>query len=124
MAEHRLTAEPTHSRWNRALAPRLSIAPGDTVTMSCLDASGGQVKPGSNVNDFLAIDRGRIHALTGPIYVEGAEPGDVLDVRVRQVEHRGWGWSSVIEGLGFLKDEFREPFLFHWTLDGELSRSL
>jgi acetamidase/formamidase len=124
MAEYRLTAEPTHSRWNRALAPRLTISPGDTVVMSCLDASGGQVRPGSDVSDFLAIDRGRIHALTGPIFIHGAEPGDVLEVRVRQVEHLGWGWSSVLSGLGFLKDEFKDPFLFHWSLDGERSRSL
>ena len=124
MAEHRLTAEPTHSRWSRTLAPRLTIASGDTVVMSCLDASGGQVKPGDSVADFLAIDRGRIHALTGPIFVESAEPGDVLEIQVMQVHHLGWGWSSVIAGLGFLKDEFREPFLFHWTLDGEISRSL
>jgi acetamidase/formamidase len=124
MAEHRLTAEPTHSRWNRALEPRLTISSGDTVHMSCLDASGGQVKPGATVEDFLAIDRNRIHALTGPIRIEGAEPGDVLEIQVLQVEHRGWGWTSVIPGLGFLKDRFREPYLFHWTLDPEISRSL
>jgi acetamidase/formamidase len=124
MAEHRLTAEPTHSRWNRALEPRLTISSGDTVHMSCLDASGGQVKPGATVEDFLAIDRNRIHALTGPICIDGAEPGDVLEIQVLQVEHRGWGWTSVIPGLGFLKDRFREPYLFHWTLDPEITRSL
>jgi acetamidase/formamidase len=124
MAEHRLPAEPTHSRWDRSLAPRLTIASGDVVHMSCLDASGGQVKPGSTVDDFLNIDRGRIHALTGPIYIEGAEPGDVLEIEVKQVEHLGWGWSSTLPGLGFLKKEFSEPFLFHWTLDPEVSRSL
>jgi acetamidase/formamidase len=124
MAEHRLTAEPTHSRWNRALEPRLTISSGDTVHMSCLDASGGQVKPGASVEDFLAIDRNRIHALTGPIFINGAEPGDVLEIQVLQVEHRGWGWTSVIPSLGFLKDRFREPYLFHWTLDPEISRSL
>jgi acetamidase/formamidase len=124
MAEHHLTAEPTHSRWNRALEPRLTIASGDIVHMNCLDASGGQVKPGSTVEDFLAIDRGRIHALTGPICVDGAAPGDVLEIQVLQVEHLGWGWSSVIAGLGFLKERFREPFLFHWALDREISRSL
>jgi acetamidase/formamidase len=124
MAEHRLTAEPTHSRWNRALEPRLTISSGDTVHMSCLDASGGQVKPGASVEDFLAIDRNRIHALTGPIRIDGAEPGDVLEIQVLQVEHRGWGWTSVIPGLGFLKDRFREPYLFHWTLDPEITRSL
>jgi acetamidase/formamidase len=124
MAEHRLTAEPTHSRWNRALEPRLTISSGDTVHMSCLDASGGQVKPGATVEDFLSIDRNKIHALTGPIRIDGAEPGDVLEIQVLQVEHRGWGWTSVIPGLGFLKDRFREPYLFHWTLDPEISRSL
>ena len=124
MAEYWLTAEPTHSRWNRALEPRLTIAPGDTVHMSCLDASGGQVTPDSSVQDFLAIDRGRIHALTGPIRIDGAEPGDVLQIDVLQVEHRGWGWSSVIAGLGFLKEEFLEPYLFHWALDPQVSLSL
>src|SRR5271168_1211788 len=124
MAEHRLTAEPTHSRWNRALEPRLTISSGDTVHMSCLDASGGQVKPGASVDDFLAIDRNKIHALTGPIHIDGAEPGDVLEIQVLQVEHRGWGWTSVSPGLGFLKDRFRDPYLFHWALDPEISRSL
>ena len=124
MAEHHLSAEPTHSRWNHALPPRLTIAPGDTVHMSCLDASGGQVKPTSTLDEYLAIDRGRIHALTGPIFIEGAEPGDVLEINMLQVEHRGWGWTSVIPGLGFLKEQFSEPYLFHWTLDREVSRSL
>ena len=124
MAEHQLTAQPTHSRWNRALEPRLTISSGDTVHMSCLDASGGQVTPGASVEDFLAIDRNRIHALTGPIRIEGAEPGDVLEIQVLQVEHRGWGWTSLVPGLGFLKDRFREPYLFHWTLDPEVTRSL
>jgi acetamidase/formamidase len=124
MAEYRLTAEPTHSRWNRALEPRLTISSGDTVHMSCLDASGGQVTPSSSVEDFLAIDRNRIHALTGPIRIDGAEPGDVLEIEILQVEHLGWGWTSVIPGLGFLKDRFRDPYLFHWALDPEVSRSL
>ena len=124
MAEHVLSAEPTHSRWNRALPPRLRIAPGDTVHMECVDSSGAQVRPGMTVAEFLKIDRGRIHALTGPIYVQGAEPGDVLQVDVVEVAHKGWGWSSVITGLGFLKERFTEPYLFHWDLDGAVSRSI
>ena len=124
MAEHVLSAEPTHSRWNRALQPRLVIAPGDTVRLECVDASGAQVRPGMSVAEYLTIDRGRIHALTGPISVQGAESGDVLQIDVVEVVHKGWGWSSVIAGLGFLKDRFAEPFLFHWELDGDLSRSL
>jgi acetamidase/formamidase len=92
--------------------------------MECVDSSGAQVHPGMTVADFLKIDRGRIHALTGPIFVEGAEPGDVLQIDVLEVAHKGWGWSSVIAGLGFLKERFSEPYLFHWQLDGTVSRSL
>jgi len=124
MAEHVLSAAPTHSRWNRALEPRLHVAPGDTVHLECQDSSGAQVHPAMGVADFLKIDRERIHALTGPVFVEGAAPGDVLQIDVLEVAHKGWGWSSVIAGLGFLKERFSEPYLFHWQLEGELSRSL
>jgi len=124
MAEHNLSAEPTHSRWNRELTPRLWVESGDIVHMDCLDASGGQVMPGSTVEEFLAIDRERIHALTGPIGVAGAEPGDVLEVGVLEVWHKGWGWTSVISGLGFLDERFTEPYLFHWRLEEKASRSL
>src|SRR5580693_5406433 len=124
MAEHHLSAEPTHSRWNRHLPPRLDIAPGDTVHLDCLDSSGSQVHPAMALPNFLNIDRNRIHALTGPIFVEGAEPGDVLQIDVLEVAHKGWGWTSVVEGLGFLKQRFFEPHLFLWELDRDVSRSL
>jgi acetamidase/formamidase len=92
--------------------------------MECVDSSGAQVLPAISLDEFLSIDRSRIHALTGPIFVEGADPGDVLQVDVLEVAHKGWGWSSVIGGLGFLKERFKGPFLFHWKLEGEVSRSL
>ncbi len=124
MTEHILFAEPTHSRWNRNLPPRIRIAPGDVVCMECADSSGSQVHPGMSVEEFLKIDRGHIHALTGPIFIESAEPGDVLQIDVLEVAHKDWGWSSVINGLGFLKERFTQPFLFHWLLDGGVSKSL
>jgi acetamidase/formamidase len=92
--------------------------------MECVDSSGAQVKPGMTAAEFQGIDRNLIHALTGPIAVEGAEPGDVLEVEVLSVEHVGWGWTSVIPGLGFLDERFAAPYLFHWELEGEVSRSL
>jgi len=124
MTEHALSAKPTHSVWDRSLPPRLRIEPGDEVAFECTDASGGQVQPGMTTEEFLGIDRTRIHALTGPVWVEGTEPGDVLQIDVLATRHAGWGWSSVIEGLGFLKDRFREPYLFHWELEGESTSSL
>ncbi|MGA2653512.1 MAG: acetamidase/formamidase family protein [Terracidiphilus sp.] len=124
MTEHILSAEPTHSVWNRSIPPRLHIQSGDEVAFECVDASGGQVRPGMTTEEYLTIDRTRIHALTGPVWIEGAEPGDVLEIDVLATRHADWGWSSVIEGLGFLKDRFREPYLFHWQLDGESTSSL
>jgi acetamidase/formamidase len=124
MSGRTLAAEPTHSVWDRALQPRLRIEPGDEVEIECVDASGGQVWPNMTVGEYLSIDRTRIHALSGPIWIEGAEPGDVLQIDVLATRHSGWGWSSVIDGLGFLKDRFREPYLFHWQLDGESTHSL
>ncbi len=124
MTEHLLSAEPTHSVWDRSLQPRLHIESGDEVAFECLDASGGQVHPGMTVAEFQAIDRTRIHALSGPVWIDGAEPGDVLEIDVLATRHADWGWSSVIAGLGFLKDRFCEPYLFHWQLEGETSTSL
>ena len=80
--------------------------------------------PAMTLPGFLKIDRGLIHALTGPIFVERAEPGDVLQIDVIEVAHRGWGWSSIITGLGFLKDRFAEPYFFQWQLEHAVSESL
>ena len=72
----------------------------------------------------LPSTRNRIHALTGPVFVEGAEPGDVLEIEILEVAHKGWGWTSTIPGLGFLDQRFTEASLFHWRLDGDTSISL
>ncbi len=124
MKEHLLSAEPTHSFWDKDFPARLIIEPGDIVHLDCLDASGGQVTPTTTVEEFQQIDRSRIHALTGPIAIAGAAPGDVLEVRVRQVAHKGWAWTSVISGLGFLDQRFTEPHMFQWKLEQQLTNSL
>lgn len=124
MSEYLLSSLPTHSRWNADLEPRLIIESGDTVHFECQDSSGAQVHPGLDVAGFQLIDRGRVHALTGPVSIAGAEVGDVLEIDIDDVRHKGWGWSSVIPGLGFLKKRFAEPFLFQWMLEPKISNSL
>ena len=105
--------------WNNLLEPRLTVNSGDAVQMACLDASGGQVTPASTLHEYLVIDRARVHALTGPISIRGADAGDVLEVEVLEVCHKGWAWSSIIPGLGLLDERFNEAFLFHWLLEGD-----
>lgn len=124
MKEHVLTAEPTHSVWDRSIEARLHIDAGDEVQITCVDASGRQVYAGMGTDEYLGIDRTRIHALTGPIWINRADAGDVLEIDVLSTRHHGWGWSSVVEGLGFLKKRFSDPHLFHWHLEDESSSSL
>ncbi len=57
-----------------------------------------------------------IHPLTGPVYVEGAEPGDALVVDIVSIKHKGWGWNAVIPGFGLLAEDFTEPYLHHYKL--------
>ena len=122
--EHRLGAEHVHHRWNAALPPALTIRDGDTVHFDCLESSGGQLTRHSTLADFLRIDRGLIHALTGPVFVEDARPGDVLEIHIRRVRHGGWGWTSIFPGMGLLPERFKEPFFFVWELTGTFSDTL
>ena len=69
MSEHYLTTKSTHDRWNRDLAPQIEVEPGDVVKFDCFDSSGGQLSANSTVDDFLKIDRSKIHTLTGPVAI-------------------------------------------------------
>lgn len=124
MRTHHLLSTHTHDRWNAAFPPALDIDSGDIVVMDCLDSSGSQLSPESTVADFAAMDRGKIHTITGPILVHGATARDVLEIEIRRVEHQGWGWSSMIAGLGTLPDRFPNPYLFIWKLEADVTRSL
>jgi len=124
MSEHYLTTKSTHDRWNRDLPPQMEVEPGDVVKFHCFDSSGGQLGKNSTVEDFVKIDRNKIHTLTGPVAIKGAQPGDTLRVDVVNIQLRGWGWTSITPGLGFLPDRFPDPFLFIWQLDEESTDSL
>ena len=73
--------------------------------------------------DCGSLDLGLAHPLTGPVFVVGAEPGDVLEVEILGYETPDFGVNGVIPGFGFLADLFTEPFLVRWELDGAVARS-
>jgi formamidase len=56
------------------------------------------------------------HSLTGPIFVNGAEPGDLLEVTIVEIEPQPFGFTVQIPGFGFLRDFFTEPHLVRWTI--------
>jgi acetamidase/formamidase len=116
MAHHR-TIHRHHYGWDNSLAPAVRIAPGETLEFEVADASGGQLSQASSVDDVGRLDFERINPVSGPVYVDGAEPGDILRVTVLSFAPSGWGWTANIPGFGLLADEFKEPALTLWRYD-------
>ncbi len=106
-----LTADQTHNRFSASIAPVATVASGAVIEAFTEEASDGQLKPGSTVEDVRNLDFSPIHPLTGPVFVEGAEPGDVLAVTLHEIELGAHGWTAIVPGFGFLADDFTEPYL-------------
>jgi acetamidase/formamidase len=106
-----------HFGWDRSIPPAMRVAPGSTIEFECLDSSGGQLTASSAVGDVAALDFARINPVTGPIFVEGAEPGDALKVTIREFKPSGFGWTANIPGFGLLADQFTETALRVWSYD-------
>lgn len=66
--------------------------------------------------ETLAVDLNRAHPLTGPVYVDGAEPGDLLAIHIEKIVTAGYGFTAILPGFGYLRDIFLHPFLVHWQL--------
>jgi len=121
---HTIHREHIHHGWNNAFAPRLKIAPGETVQFEIVDASSGQLNPGSTEADLEKLDLARVNPVTGPVYVDGAEPGDALKIKVLSFRPSGWGWTGNIPGFGLLTDQFPHAKLHHWNYDPGLAPAM
>ena len=109
--DYTLTSDNTHSRFSRTIPPVLTVPSGAVVELFTKEATDGQLGPDSTADAIATLDFDPIHPLTGPIYVETAEPGDVLAVTFHEVETGDYGWTGISPGFGFLADEFTEPYL-------------
>jgi len=116
MATHHLYDTQPHAFWDNSYPARLRIQPGDTVVFETLEASAGQFGPDSVSEAVRTLNFDLIHPLTGPVFIEGAEPGDALVVDIISLKHKGWGWNAVIPGFGLLAEDFPEPYLHHYKL--------
>ena len=110
-AEYFLDAFNTHNKFSSAIAPVLTVPSGAVIEVQTKEASDGQFDLNSTAEAALTLDFEPIHPLTGPVYVEGAEVGDVLAVTLHDIEIGDIGWSAIIPGFGFLADEFTEPYV-------------
>jgi formamidase len=114
-------AETGHNRWHESIEPVVEVDPGETVVYETRDAFDGQPHPKSSTEDVPNFSLGGVHPLTGPVYVKGAEPGDLLEAKLVAVEPDPWdqwGYTVEVPGFGFLREDFPDPYIAHWELHG------
>jgi acetamidase/formamidase len=114
--EHRIERGRVHYKWDNSLPPAIEIDAGDIVHFETDEVTDGQIKPGSDHSALTQLDFDRLYPLAGPVYVRGAEPGDVLEVEVLTLRPLEWGWTGLIPGLGLLSEDFAEPYIRHFDL--------
>ncbi len=114
---HAYTIHQQHLGWDRAFAPVVTCAPGDILRFDVIDASGGQLHENSTTEDIAQLDFNRVNPVTGPVYIDGAEPGDALQVTLLAFGPSGWGWTANIPGFGLLASDFPEAALRLWQYE-------
>src|ERR1700733_1672486 len=104
--------------------PKLSIKSGDTVSIETLPHSLGQIKPGVQMDEIVRLRKsnpgGGPHSITGPIYVEGAEPGDTLEIHILKIVPKADGFNFNVPGkdfptVGLFASEFQEGLVRYHT---------
>ena len=120
----RLATQPGrgHNRWHPDIPPVLRIDPGDEAILDTLDALDCQITP-AGVADAPRWDLNAAHPLTGPVWVNGAEEGDLLEVEILDIIASNTGWTAQLPGFGFLRDLFPEPHLVRWHLASGFANS-
>ncbi len=111
-----------HNRWHPDLEPVATVAPGDELRLDLRDSMDGEVQPGSSAEDLLSLPA-ISHVLTGPVAVEGAEPGDVLELEILEYGTAPFGWTGVIPGAGAIGDLIERAFLVRWEIADGVAHS-
>ncbi|MDQ6794229.1 MAG: acetamidase/formamidase family protein [Chloroflexota bacterium] len=103
-----------HLAWDPAIPPIETVASGAVIEFDLLDASCGQLTAASTTDDLAKLDFDRVDQVNGPIAVQGALPGDTLQVDLLEFEPADWGWTASIPGFGLLAEDFPDP-VYHVT---------
>ena len=122
--KHTIHKDHIHHGWDNSFKPRLTIAPGETVQFETLDASSGQLSRNSTAVDLTKLDLAFVNPVTGPVFIDGAQPGDALKITVLGFQPSGWGWTGNIPGFGLLADQFPQAHLHHWNYEKSLAPAM
>ena len=102
-----------HNRWHPDIEPLVEADPGEEVVLETRDAVDGNVVYGS---EQVAEGIGGVHPLTGPIYIKGAQPGDLLEIEYLEITPQTWGYTRLGPTAGFLADLFPETYMVQWDI--------
>ncbi|KAA8999378.1 acetamidase/formamidase family protein [Affinibrenneria salicis] len=106
-----------HFGWDNSLTPVAHVASGTTLEFHCLDSANGYFTPDSSVADVGVMPFDTINPVNGPVFVEGAQPGDALKITLDEFRPSGFGWTANIPGFGLLADQFTTPALTLWNYE-------
>ena len=127
-------AVPGHNRWHPDIPPAASVAPGSEFRVECREWTDAQLGNNDSSNDVRDVDLTVCHMLSGPIEIQGAEPGDLLVVDILDLgpcqppqeygdaPGQGWGYTGVfakVNGGGFLTDHFPDAYKAIWDFHGQ-----
>jgi formamidase len=112
-----------HNRWHPAIPPVVRLDPGDEARLDTIDALDCQIDLSGAPADPSRWDLGAAHPLTGPLWINGAEPGDLLEVEILDIMPGTVGWTMEVAGFGFLRDLFDEPYLVRWQMAAGFAHS-
>ena len=113
-----------HNRWHPDLPMVAYVKPGDEFRVECIDWTGGQIKNDDDAKDIDVVDLTKVHYLSGPIGVEGAEPGDLLVVDILDIgtlKESDWGFTGIfskLNGGGFLTEHYPDARKACWDFHG------
>jgi acetamidase/formamidase len=116
---HEVRPDAFNYVWDNSLVPALEVESGEAIELHVRDASDEQIHRDSGVEDVTKLDFTHVNPVSGPVFVNGARPGDVLAVELLEFRPPEWGWTAIIPGFGLLADEYPEPWLRISEVDAE-----
>ena len=121
--------ELVHNRWHPDIPMAVWVKPGDDFVLETYDWTGGAIKNDDDAADVRDVDLSTVHFLSGPVGVEGAEPGDLLVVDLLDIGAKDdslWGFNGFFSknnGGGFLTEHFPHAQKSIWDFEGMFTKS-
>lgn len=110
----------SHLKWDNSLKPVLTVDSGETISFDLLDGGNNQFTASSTTESIASFDLSIADPAIGPIYINGASPGDVLKIEFLDLQTASYGWTAIFPSslnFGLLADEFPNPKLKIWDLE-------